>query len=227
MTEPAARVPSSANRRVRIVIADDHAVVRRGLAELFERQPGWSVCGEAGNGREAVALCEAHKPDVAVLDLSMPHLNGLEATRQIRAISPATEVLIFTVHQSGELVRDVLAAGARGYIHKSEVTESIIDAVASLSRHRPYFDVRISQTILDGYLKGAKLQQKAGGSLTAREKEVVQLLSEGCSNKEIARRLNIGVKTVETHRTAIMRKLGAHSVVDVLRYAVRNRLVEL
>jgi DNA-binding NarL/FixJ family response regulator len=214
---------------VRILIADDHEVVRQGLRRLLEEQPQWSVCGEAVNGRQAVSMCQETTPDVAVLDVSMPELNGLEATRQIRKVSPATEILVFTMHQSEQLVRDMLAAGARGYLLKSDASRYIVEAVNSLASHRPYFNVRVSETILAGYLQSmAKetAQRRSADPLTPREREILQLLAEGRSNKEVARRLEIGVKTVEAHRAAIMRKIGAKSIVEVVRYAVRNQIVE-
>jgi DNA-binding NarL/FixJ family response regulator len=170
-------------------------------------------------------------PDIAILDIGMPELNGLEATRQIRKVSPATEILIFTLHQSEQLVRETLAAGARGYVLKSDASRNIVEAVRSLASHRPYFNMRVSETILAGYLQSVSKetqssQKNAGDPLTSREREVLQLLAEGRSNKEIARRLTIGIKTVEAHRASIMRKIGAHSLVELVRYAVRNQIVE-
>jgi DNA-binding NarL/FixJ family response regulator len=216
-----------AKRKIRIVLADDHDVVRQGLRRLLEDQVGWEVSGEAHDGREAVKLCKTLMPDIAILDIGMPELNGLEARRQIRKVSPATEILVFTMHQSEQLVRDMLAAGARGYVLKSEAGLNIVEAVRSLAAHRPYFNMRVSETILAGYLQSlnndAKSSQKnAGEPLTGREREILQLLAEGRSNKEVARRLSIGIKTVEAHRSAIMRKIGAHSLVEL----VRNQIVE-
>jgi DNA-binding NarL/FixJ family response regulator len=222
---------SAVKPSVRILLADDHDVVRQGLRRLLEEQPLWQVCGEAKNGREAVKLCQELMPDIAVLDVSMPELNGLEATRQIRKVSPATEILVFTMHQSEQLVRDMLAAGARGYLLKSDAAAHIVDAIGSLAVHRPYFNMRVSETVLAGYLQFmAKTadpnHKKVGEILTPREREILQLLAEGKANKEVARRLSIGVKTVETHRATIMRKIGANSIVDLVRYAVRNQIVE-
>jgi DNA-binding NarL/FixJ family response regulator len=228
---PTGQLPSiAASRRpVRVLLADDHDVIREGLRRLLEDQPHLQVCGEAANGRDAVALCRELTPEVAVLDISMPELNGLEATRQIRKVSPATEILVFTMHQSEQLVRDVLTAGARGYLLKSDAARNIVEAINSLAAHRPYFNMRVSETILTGYLQAIAAQKtpkKQGDPLTARESEILQLLAEGRSNKEVARRLSIGVKTVEAHRAAIMRKIGANSIVDVVRYAVRNQIVQ-
>ena len=212
---------------VRIIIADDHDVVRHGLRQLLESQPGWEVCGEARDGRAAVELAGRLMPDVAVLDISMPELNGLEATRKIRAASPGTEVLVFTMHEAEDLVREVFAAGARGYLLKSDAARSIVAAVEAVVAHQPFFTSKISAMVLDAFLRerAAAEGSAAEGALTPREREVVQLLAEGRQNKEIARRLGVAVKTVEAHRAAVMRKIGADTVADVVRYAVRNRIV--
>src|SRR5215211_5811055 len=156
---------------LRILLADDHEIVRQGLKELLEEQVGWTVCAEAANGREAVELAIRSRPHVAVLDFSMPELNGLEATRRMRQEVPEIEVLIFTMHESEELIREVLAAGARGYLLKSEATRQLIPAVESLSRHTPYFSGRVSAVVLDGYLKGRPAQPASLGAerLTSRE----------------------------------------------------------
>jgi DNA-binding NarL/FixJ family response regulator len=209
---------------LRILLADDHDVVRRGLRQLLEEQPGWEVCGEATTGREAVEMARKMTPHVAILDLTMPELNGLEATRQIRKANPSTEVLIFTMHESEQLIREVLAAGARGYILKSDAARYIVSAVEALAQHRPFFNWKVSETILDAFLRGPADDEGTATPLTSREREIVQLLAEGKSNKQISSLLKISVKTVETHRAAIMRKLDAHSIVDIVRYAVRNKL---
>jgi DNA-binding NarL/FixJ family response regulator len=227
---PTGQLPSIAasQRPVRVLLADEHDVIREGLRRLLEDQPHLQVCGEAANGRDAVALCRELTPEVAVLDISMPELNGLEATRQIRKVSPATEILVFTMHQE-QLVRDVLTAGARGYLLKSDAARNIVEAINSLAAHRPYFNMRVSETILAGYLQAIaaeKTPKKQGDPLTVSESEILQLLAEGRSDKEVARRLSIGVKTVEAHRVAIMREIGANSIVDVVRYAVRNQIVQ-
>lgn len=211
---------------LRILLADDHDVVRRGLRALLEAHPDWAVCGEARTGREAVALATDLRPDVAILDLAMPERNGLEATRQIREALPGTEVLIFTMHQTNQLVREVLAAGARGYILKSDAAAQLIEAVAALAEHRPFFTAQVSETLLESFLRGDEGKGEIPGALTAREREVVLLLVEGLSNKGVAETLGISVKTAETHRAAIMRKLGIGSLAELVRYAVRIRLVE-
>jgi DNA-binding NarL/FixJ family response regulator len=213
---------------LRILLADDHEIVRRGLKELLEEQAGWTVCAEASNGRQAVELAVQARPHVAVLDFSMPELNGLEATRRIRVTVPETEVLIFTMHGSEALIREVLSAGARGYLLKSDAARQLIPAVESVSRHMPYFSGRVSAVVLDGFLKGRPAEPRPLGAerLTSREREIVQLLAEGNSNKAIASRLDLSVKTVETHRASVMRKLELNSLADIIRFAVRNRMVE-
>jgi DNA-binding NarL/FixJ family response regulator len=213
---------------LRILLADDHDIVRRGLKELLEQQVGWQVCAEAANGREAVELALQHRPHVAVIDLSMPELNGLEATRRIRQSLPDTEVLIFTMHESEELIREVLGAGARGYLLKSDAVRQLIPAVESLSQKKPHFAGRVSEVVLDGFLKGGQvtLEGPTSERLTSREREIVQLLAEGKSNKQIARILDLSVKTVETHRTAAMRKLELNSLPDLVRYAIRTQIIQ-
>ena len=199
---------------LRILLADDHDIVRRGMKELLEEQVGWSVCAEAANGRAAVELALVHRPQVSVLDLSMPELNGLEATRRIKDALPETEVLIFSMHESEELIRDVLAAGARGYLLKSDASRQLVPAVDSLARHQPFFSGRVSEVVLGGFLspEPLKTNSMARERLTSREREIVQLLAEGQSNKQIATKLDLSVKTVETHRTSAMRKLGLKSL---------------
>jgi DNA-binding NarL/FixJ family response regulator len=213
---------------VRILLADDHDIMRRGLRNLLETHPGWEVCGEAANGREAVKLARELKPDIVVLDLSMPELNGLEATRQIRKELPQTEVLIFTMHDTEQLVREVLAAGARGYVLKSDAGRYLISGIEAVAQHKPFFTSTVAETILDGYLKvgsGQSAPVFAVNPLTPREREIVQLLAEGRTNKEVASALSISVKTVETHRRAIMSKLGIGSIVELVHFAIRNKLV--
>jgi len=212
----------------RILVADDHALMRRGVREVLEDQEDWHVCAEAGTGREAVELTVRQKPDVVVLDLSMPELNGLEAARQILQILPQTEVLILTMHEAEELVREVLASGARACVLKSDLEQHLVAAVRALLGHSVYFSSNASKSFKE------VLQSKSGDKpadppdkLTERETEIVQLLAQAKSNKEIAADLGISVKTVETHRATIMRKLELNSIVDVVHYAIRKRLVEV
>ena len=214
---------------VRILLADDHDVLRHGLRHIIEERSGWEVCGEAVDGRQAVEMAKEKKPDVAVLDVSMPELNGLEATRQIKRMLPKTEVLIFTMHDDEQLVRDVLTAGARGYLLKTDASRHIVAAIEALLQHKPFFTSHVSEAMLDSFLRQAAAPEEtrpSTGTITAREREIVQLLAEGKSNKKISSMLGISVKTVEAHRAAIMRKIGAKSVVDIVRYAVRNKIAE-
>jgi DNA-binding NarL/FixJ family response regulator len=215
--------------QVRIIIADDHEIMRKGLRSLLEARPEWQVIAEASTGRDAVERVKELTPNVAVLDIGMPELNGLEATRHIVRESPQTQVLILTMHESEQMVRDVLDAGARGYVLKSDAARDLVNAVDALSQHRTFFSSRISDILLQAYLHGPERPiqpQPARGRLTAREREIVQLLAEGKSNKEVATALNISVKTAETHRTNIMNKLDLHSISELVRYAVRNNIVE-
>jgi DNA-binding NarL/FixJ family response regulator len=209
---------------VRILLADDLAVVRRGLRVLFDARQDFEVCAEASDGREAGELALRHKPDVAILDISLSVVNGIEATRNIRNQLPGTEVLIFTSHQRENEIRDVLHAGARGYVLRSEADEQIIQAVEALAQHRPFFSDQISATLLDSFIEEAGSGQ-GPPPLTERERKVVQLIADGNSNKNTAVLLSISVKTVETHRTASMRKLGIHSTAQLVRYAFREGLV--
>jgi DNA-binding NarL/FixJ family response regulator len=210
-----------------ILLADDHAIVRRGLRALVESRPGWEVCAEAVNGREAVDKALEFKPDVAILDIGMPELNGLEATRQIVKTNPQTEVLILTMHQSDEVVREVLKAGARGYVLKSDADQDLVAAVEMLLEHKPFLTPNVTDVVLSRYLSiHEQLDSQLQPRLTAREREIIQLLSEGKSNKEVAATLDISTRTVETHRATIMHKLGISSISELVRYAIRNKMVE-
>jgi two-component system response regulator NreC len=211
---------------LRILLADDHEIVRRGIRMLIEKEPGWEICGESVDGRKAVALAEKLAPDVVVLDLGMPELNGLEATRQIKRARPKTEVLIFTGEESEQLIHDVFAAGARSYILKSDLGHHLVAAIRALGQHKHYFTNRISEIVFARYFAGeAGAGQEKEEGLTPREREIVQLLCEGKSNKETAAVLGISVKTVETHRASTMRKLRLDSFADLMRYAIRNKVI--
>jgi DNA-binding NarL/FixJ family response regulator len=214
----------------RTLIADDHEIVRRGLRSLLSGA-GMEVVGEAATGREAVELTRELKPDVVVMDISMPDLNGLEATRQILSELPGTEVLILTMHQSEQLVRQVLDTGARGYMLKADAGRELVMAVEALRQHQPFLTTKVSEMVLSGYLRRGDshpvLPHTGSTShLTPREREILQLLAEGNSNKEVAAKLTISVKTAETHRSRIMAKLNLGSVTELVRYAVRNGIVE-
>ncbi len=211
---------------LRILVADDHHVVRTGLRTLLETERGWQVCAEAANGREAVEKAGELKPDVAVLDIGMPLLNGVEATRQIRKLSPKTEVLILTMHDSEVLIQEVLKAGARGYILKDDADRNLIAAVDALRQHKPYLSSRLSEVFSKTVRSAGEDSASDRRRLTPREREIVQLLAEGKSNKEISGFLGISVKTAETHRANIMLKLNFHSITELVRYAVRNKIIQ-
>lgn len=211
---------------LRILVADDHQVVRTGLRALLESKAGWQVCAEAANGREAVEKASSFRPDVAVLDIGMPLLNGVEATRQIRKVSPETEVLILTMHDSEQMIQGVLDAGARGYILKDDADRNLLAAVEAVRKHKPYLSSRVSAAVSSLALSDVPQGERPARPLTPREREIVQLLAEGKSNKEIASYLRISVKTAETHRANIMLKLNFHSVTELVRYAVKNRIIQ-
>ena len=215
-------------RAARIVIADDHEMVRRGLVATLADVARWTVVAQANNGREAAELVATHEPDIAILDLSMPELNGLDATRRILAARPETCVLILTAHESEQLVREVLAAGARGYVLKSDAGRILVRAVEALLEGQTFFTSKVARLVLEGYLRGGGAEaQESAQTLSAREREIVQLLAEGASNKEVARALGISVKTAETHRSNIMRKMQFASLSDLVKYAVRNKIIEI
>jgi DNA-binding NarL/FixJ family response regulator len=216
-------------KSIRILIADDHDLMRRGLKSLLEAHQGWTICAEAHTGREAVARAEELKPDIVILDITMPELNGVEAARRILKASPNTEILVLSVHYSDQLIRDILDAGVRGYIVKSDSDRDLVIAVEALSNHKPFFTPRATELILSNFnSKGGSMEvpDVIGERLTSREREIVQLLSEGKTSKEVASALGISVKTAETHRANIMRKLEIHSVSELVRYAVRNQIIE-
>ncbi|GLS29063.1 two component transcriptional regulator, LuxR family [Mesorhizobium albiziae] len=208
---------------LRILIADDHEIVRNGLRAMLSDEDGWEIVAEAADGRDAVSQAQRTKPDVAIVDYALPVMNGVEAARQIRLHSPKTEVLIFTQHDNEALLRDVLEAGIKGYLLKSDAAKHLIHAVEALSTHQPFFTRSMSEALVQAYLS------KPNGStsvLSVRERSVVQLIAEGHSNRQAATLLNVSEKTIETHRASAMRKLDAHSTAALVRYAVRNRLVE-
>jgi DNA-binding NarL/FixJ family response regulator len=214
---------------LRVLVADDHAILRTGLRTLLEAQPGWKVEAEAVDGRDAVAKAKEFKPDIVVMDISMPSLNGLEATRQILKNARQTKVLILTVHESDPLIREVLDAGAQGYILKSDASRDLVAAVDALRKNKTYFTSKVAQMVLDGYLKKdapAEDGHPRKERLTSRQREIVQLLAEGKSSKEVAVALGLSVKTAETHRANIMRRLDCHSVTELVRYAIRNEIVQ-
>jgi DNA-binding NarL/FixJ family response regulator len=212
---------------VSLLIADDHEVVRRGIRALIQEQPGWQVVAEAKNGRDAVAKADEFKPDLAILDITMPSLNGLDAAKQIAKISPRTKVLILTIHESDQLIHQILDAGAHGYVLKTDAGRDLVTAVNALLSDKTFFTAKVARMVMDGYLgKGPKGSKEGSLQITGREREIVQLLAEAKSSKEVATILNLSVETVETHRSNILRKLNCHSVTELVRYAVRNHIVE-
>ena len=213
---------------IRILLADDHEVVLRGLRSLIEVQPGLEICGEAANGRAAVELARELNPDVVIMDIGMPELNGFEATRQIRRSSPKVAVLVLSMHQSDQLVREVLAAGARGYMLKSDAGRELIGAITALAGGGTFFSPTVARAAKRTGIQASPKRpgRRAAGGLTQREHEILQLLAEGGSNKSTATNLGISVKTVETHRARIMNKLEVKSLAELVRYAVRNHIIE-
>jgi len=212
---------------LQILIVDDHAVVRRGVRSLLESQPDWEIAGEATTGREAVELAKQLQPDIVVMDLSLPELSGLDATRHILKESPRSEIVVLTMHHSEELAREALQAGARGYVLKSDADQSLIAAIESLRQHKPFLTSTVTEFVLDDYKRRAETDEHgvAHAAVTAREREIIQSLAEGRSNKEAAALLGISVKTIEAHRANIMRKLRLRSVSDLVRYAIRHKIV--
>jgi DNA-binding NarL/FixJ family response regulator len=213
---------------LRILLADDHDLTRSGLRFLLEEQRDWIVCGEAFNGRMAVELAEKLNPDFVILDVSMPELNGLEATRQILKSQPRTKILIYTMHETEKIIVDALEAGARGLVLKSDAGENVVAAVQSVVSGKRFFTSSVVDTVVEAYLskRDSKRSADSMAVLTSRENEVVQLLAEGKSNKEVASVLFITDRTVEGHRREIMRKLNLGSIADLVRYAVRNGIIQ-
>ena len=211
---------------VRILIADDHELVRRGMRAIIEGERGWEVCGEATTGRQALAMASELKPAIIVLDLSLPEMNGVEVTRHVRAAFPGVAVLIVTMHDDEAIVKEAIEAGASGYILKADAGRMLSDAIRTLLADGEYISERVrvpAETLRPGATRGKSAAE--AGTLTAREREVVQLLAEGKSNKEIAATLGISIKTAETHRARIMAKLQIHSITELVRYALRNRIL--
>ena len=214
---------------LRVLVADDHDIVRNGVRTLLEEKPGWEVVAEAADGREAVEKAKLVQPDVTILDLNMPELNGLEAAREIlRSVS--TKVLILTMCHSDQLIRQVLEAGAQGYLLKSDAAGDLVSAVDALRQNKTFFTLKVAQMLLEGYLGDPPKENgdngKNGSRLTTRQSQILQLLVDGESSRAVGAALNITVKTAETHRANIMRRLGCHSVSDLVRYAVRNHIID-
>ena len=214
---------------LRILVADDHDVMRIGIRELLGTRDGWEICAEARDGKDAVAKAEQLQPDIVILDVNMPEMNGLEVARRIRKKFPETEVLMISFDYSDYLIREIVAAGARGFVVKGDSERDLISAVEALANHRSYFTPRANDVVLGrvpGSNQGDGVHEIVRRRLTPRELEIVQLLAEGKSSKEVAVSLAISVKTADTHRANIMRKLDLHSVTELVRYAVRNQIVK-
>ncbi len=209
----------------RILIADDHEIVRSGLRAIIESHGNWAVAGEAVDGEQTLALALETKPDVAIVDFSMPIMNGLEVSRRIRSLHPRTEVLILTMHENEEILTEALLVGVRGFLFKSDAKKHLISAIEELLAHRPYFTSALLEKLLHDYQHNK--QNKSKMLLTFREQNVVQLIAEGQTNKSISAILKLSVKTVETHRASAMRKLGMSSTAELVRYAIRKKLVAL
>jgi DNA-binding NarL/FixJ family response regulator len=207
------------------MLVDDHEVVRQGVRSLIESVPDWTLCAEAAGSEEALKLAAEAKPDIVVVDVSMPNVSGLDLIIQLKRILPKVEVLVLRMHDSERIVAQALRAGARGYLLKSDGGDKLIEALAALSRHQTYFSASVSETLLQAYLNSNSTQEHE--QLTPRERQIVKLVAEGNSNKRISMILNVSVKTVETHRSAAMRKIGAKSSADLALYAARNELVQL
>jgi DNA-binding NarL/FixJ family response regulator len=220
---------SAPGKELRILVADDHETVREGARVLIERVAGWIVCGVAETGRQAVELAEKLQPHIVIMDINMPDLNGIDAARQIKRRAPQVEILMFTGHDTDEIIRKAFDIGVKSFIHKSQASSHLLDAIRSLAEHKPFFTSKVSEVLFARFLdrcEGKASQDQGTERLSAREREIVQLIAEGMSNKEVAAKLTISVKTVETHRAAILRKLRIDSLADLVRYAIRNNIVE-
>ncbi|MGI8989472.1 MAG: response regulator [Bryobacteraceae bacterium] len=210
-------------KNIRVLLADDHAVVRQGFRLILSHEPDMEIVGEAGNGREALALCEELKPDVVVMDVAMPELNGIEATRRLAASLPKTRVLALSMHKDGVYVREILGAGARGYLLKDSIDRDLLAAVRAVAKGEGYLSPAISDAVLNDYRRNVS---KPLDLLTSREREVLQMIAEGGTNKEIANKLNLSVYTVDAHRGRIMEKLNVHSSNELVRFAVRHGVID-
>jgi two-component system, NarL family, response regulator NreC len=213
--------------KTRILIADDHEVVRQGLKLVLEQEPGFEICGVAKTGKEAVQQAKTLRPDIVVLDMSMPELTGVEAARQIKRAVPEAELLIFTANENEDVIRQVFDAGAKSYIRKADAPAHLVDAVKSLRNHKPFFTSKVSEVLFARFLdSSAAGAQPADRALSEREREVVRLLGEGKSNKEVAAALNISPRTAEVHRAAAMKKVGVKTFSELIRWAIKNNIIQ-
>lgn len=215
-------------RLLRVLVADDHEVMRNGIRTLIEHEPGWQVCGTASNGQEAVETAKRLKPEVVVLDMTMPEMDGMEALRQIKRALPDTEVVIFSAHHSEEVIEQLFDAGAKSYIQKSDAGRHLVAAIKSLAEHKAFFTPAVSQILFAKFLSSSvgKNQNGQKHAVTNRERDVVRLLAAGSSNKEVASSLGISIRTAETHRATLMRKLSLNSLAALVRYAIRNNIID-
>lgn len=213
-------------KQIRILVTDDHAMVRRGLVSFINANPNWTVCGQACDGREALAAAKKLKPDIAILDVTMPELNGLDAARQIKTACPQTEILMYTAIEDEDMIRSVFDAGAKSYILKTDITEHLGAALNALAAHKPYFTTTVGEVLFSRFL-GDKTVSANQPKLSPREREILQLVAEGHANKDVAALLSLSLKTVETHRAAVMRKLKLDSLPALVRYAIRHRIISL
>jgi len=215
--------------KARVLIADDHEVVRQGILSLVKMLNQFEVCGEAMDGRDAVQKAKELRPDIVIIDIGMPQLNGLDATRQIMRERPSTKVLVLTMHDSEQVVREVLEAGARGYLLKSDAGRDLVSALEALQLDKTFFTTKISEMVLASFLNSRTMEPTPSNALglTSREREVIQLVAEGKSTKEVAVTLGLSVKTADTHRSNLMRKLGVHSVSELVLYAIRNNIIHV
>ncbi len=214
---------------LRILIADDHQLVRNGIRALLQSHAGWEICGEASTGREAVAQAIELRPDIVILDISMPDLNGVDAARRIRMASKNTEILILSMHYSDQLIREIVDSGVRGYVLKSDSDQDLLIAVETLARHKPFFTSKATEVIKSEFNTDeplTKILKWLRNRVTSREREIIQLIAEGNRGKEIASSLGISFKTVDTHRSNAMRKLELHNITELVRYAVRNQIID-
>ena len=221
---PGRIVNMTSTAKIRVLLADDHTLVRQGLRALLEREADIKVIGEATNGREAVRKAVALRPDVIVMDISMPRLNGIEATMRIRAEAPGTRVVVLSMHTGEDYVRSVLKAGAKGYVLKDAPSNDLLTAIRAAKAGGCYLHPRVSSTIVDVYL-GAAGDDDPSNILSAREREVLQLIAEGLTNRDIAKHLTLSVKTIDAHRTRVMAKLNLHNTADLTRYAISRGII--
>jgi DNA-binding NarL/FixJ family response regulator len=214
---------------LRILIADDHQLFRDGVRALLQSHAGWEICGEARTGREAVVKAIELRPDIIIMDISMPDLNGVDAAKRIRMVSKNIEILILSMHYSDQLIREIVDSGARGYVLKSDPDHDLVVAVETLARHKPFFTSQAAEVIKSGFDAGERvttIPKSVGNRVTSREREIIQLIAEGNRNSEIASSLGISFKTVQAHRSNVMRKLEMHNISQLVRYAVRNQIIE-